>query len=77
MQYFVLNDAEHNLVNIEEKLRTLSKGTDTIILAFYDICRSDKSKFPNLKRGVEAGGGVENEGFAENYQYMHISTHPL
>ena len=77
MQYFVLNDAEHNLVNIEEKLRTLSKGTDTSILTFYDICRSDKSKFPNLKRGTEAGPGGDNEGFAENYQYMHICTHPL
>ena len=77
MQYFVLNDAEHNLVNIEEKLRTLSKGTDTSILTFYDICRSDKSAFPNLKRGVEAGSNDTSEGFAENYQYMHICTHPL
>ena len=76
MQYYVLNDAEHNLVNVEEKLRSLAKGTDTSVLAFYDVCRSDKSKFPNLKRGVEAGG-ASNEGFAENYQYMHICTHPL
>ena len=77
MQYFVLNDADHNLFNIEEKLRTLAKGTDTNVLAFYDICRSDKSKFPELKRGLEAGQSAEGGEFAEQYQYMHICTHPL
>ena len=66
MQHFVLNDAEHNLMNIEEKLRSLSKGTDTNVLAFYDICRSDRSKFPSLKRGSNPDYD-ENEAFAEIY----------
>ena len=39
MQNFVLNDPEHNLCNIEEKLRSLSKESDTNVLAFYDVCR--------------------------------------
>jgi len=72
MQYFVINDAEHNLIPMEDKLRSLSRGADTSVLVFYDICRSDKSRFPNLKRGVEEGSS-----FAENYEYMHICTHPL
>ena len=50
----------------------MSRYADTSVLAFYDICRSDKSRFPNLKRGVEEGSS-----FAENYEYMHICTHPL
>ena len=78
MQQFVLNDAQHNLVSIEDNLRILSKGSNTNVLAFYDICRSKLESFPNLKRG---GGESDfrfetTEEFAENYQYMHIGTHP-
>ena len=49
MQHFVLNDATENVINIEERLRSFSKSTDTSILAFYDACKSDKSSYPNLK----------------------------
>ena len=73
----MLNDAQHNLVSIEDNLRILSKGSNTNVLAFYDMSRSKLESFPNLKRG-----GGENdfrfettEEFAENYQYMHIGTH--
>ena len=78
MQDFVLNDAFHNLVNIEMKLRALSKGSDTNVLAFYDICRSKKSSFPSLKRGGgdNDAGLADDDEFAESYQYMHIGTHP-
>jgi hypothetical protein len=72
MQYFVVDDIDHNLVPIEDKLRSLARGANVNVLAFYDICRSDKERFPNLKRGLD-----EIPSFAENYEYMHICTHPL
>ena len=53
MQYYVLNDAVHNLINMEDKLRTLAKSTGTSVLALYDVYRSDQSKFPNLRRAAE------------------------
>ena len=79
-QYFVLNELKANIVAIELKLRGLSKNTDTNILAFYDICRSDKSAFPNLKtRGGEGGEAIVPESealFAEQYEYAHVGTNP-
>ena len=68
----MVNETEHNLVPIESKLRSLSKVGEVSVLAFYDICRSNKDNFPNLKRGSE-----EQVDFAEQYEYMHICTHPL
>ena len=66
-------------MSIEHKLRILSKGSNTNVLAFYDMCRSKLDSFPNLKRGGgENDAGFDgDEEFAENYQYMHIGTHPL
>lgn len=61
-QYFVLNDAEHNLVAVEAKLRAMCKGSEGnfSVFAVYDICRSELSKFAGLRRGAEehdvAGG---------------------
>ena len=72
MQYFVLNNQDNNIIAIEDKLRSLAKASNTNILTFYDICRSDKSKFPNLKGGLE-----DVQAFADNYEYMHICTLPL
>ena len=66
MQYYVLNDAVHNLINMEDKLRTLAKSTGTSVLALYDVFRSDKSKFPNIKRAIQPGIS-DRAGFAENY----------
>lgn len=64
-QYFVLNDASHNLFPVESKLRAMCKGSDGMfhIVAVYDICRSDLSKFKGLSRGddsphLEGGNGV-------------------
>ena len=79
-QYFVLNEVKANIVAIELKLRALSKNSNTNVLAFYDICRSDKSAFPNLKtRGGEDGDVIfpeSEELFAEQYEYAHVGTHP-
>ena len=72
MQHFVLNDAKENVINIEERLRSLAKNTDTSILAFYDACKSEKSSFPNLKMR----GGDDLSSFGEKYEYLHIGTHP-
>jgi hypothetical protein len=44
------------------------------VLAFYDVCRSDKSRFPNLKRGEDEP--IVGD-FADNYEYVDITTHPL
>ena len=72
MQYFVLNNKENNVIAIEDKLRSLAKASNTNILTFYDICRSDKSKFPNLKGGTE-----DFSAFSDAYEYMHICVLPL
>ena len=65
MQHFVLNDATENAINIEERLRALSKSTNTNILAFYDACKSEKSSFPNLK--MKMRGGDELGSFGDKY----------
>ena len=54
-QYFVLNHAEHNLVSVEQKLRSLCKNSEGnfCVFAVYDICRSELNKFKGLRRGEE------------------------
>ena len=52
-------------------MRIIAKTTQTSVIAFYDICRSDKETFKTLKRGTD-----EEKDFADNYEYMHIGTHP-
>ena len=48
MQHFILNDPQELTINIEERLRILAANSDTNVLAFYDICRSELSKFKGL-----------------------------
>lgn len=73
----MLNDDKANLVNMEEKLRSLAKTLDVHVMAFYDVCRSDKSKFPMLKtRGGETEQG-ETDLFGQYLPYSHICTQPL
>ena len=72
-QWFVLNDKGSNIVPIESKLRTIAREMNTNVLAFYDVCRSDKARYPNLKRGDDEPLGA----FADTYEYVHVSTHPL
>ena len=76
MQEYVLNDSTPgaNVITIEEKLRAIAKTNQTSIIAFYDICRSDKATFEGLKGGKR---GIDEEmDFGDNYEYMHIGTHP-
>ena len=56
-QYMVMNQNEgkHCLVGVEMKLRSLADVCNGKcgILAIYDMCRTDKAKFPELtSRGV-------------------------
>ena len=67
-QYFVCNSEKHNLLAIEQKLRGICKGSygQINVVAVYDICRSDLTKFKGLSRGEE-----HNEldgGNSVNYQ---------
>ena len=80
MQHFVLNDEQELTINIEERLRILAANSDTNVLAFYDICRSELSKFKGFENKTGRGADeIEESGdgeFASKYNYVHIGTHP-
>lgn len=76
LQCFVLNKREGNCLSIEEKLRTISKTSQTNVLAFYDCCRTPKQQIPDLSKRGEAAIADDEDAFASRYVYAHICTHP-
>ena len=72
-QYLVLQDDDHCLLPIEDKLRALASFANVNVLAIYDMHLIDKSVFDCERFGFNENLRITDE----IYEYMHICTHPL